>query len=204
MNPAIPEDIRYCAECGRPVPAADLARFGDVLVCANCKQTYAQKLREGVVAARTVAYGGFWIRFVAWMIDAIILAIISSVLQLAFAGSLVRTIPVQPGVSPSAAVLGRFMGTAGLLYLLSVAIAACYEGLFVAKLGATPGKMVLSLKVFRPDGSPVAMGRAFGRYFAKLLSGFTLLIGYIIAGFDSQKRALHDMICDTRVVRTGE
>lgn len=204
MNAAIPEQIRYCTECGRPVPAGDLAHFGDALVCANCKQTYAQKLREGVVTAGAMVYGGFWIRFVAWLIDSIILAIASGVIQLAFTGSLVNRVPLQPGVPPSAAVLGRIAGTFGLVYLLGVLISACYEGLFVGKVGATPGKMVFTLKVVRADGSPVGVGRAFGRYFAKLLSGFTLLIGYIIAGFDSQKRALHDMICDTRVIRAGE
>ena len=46
----------------------------------------------------------------------------------------------------------------------------------------------------------MSLGRAFGRYFGKWLSSFILGIGYIMAGFDSQKRALHDMICDTRIV----
>ena len=47
-----------------------------------------------------------------------------------------------------------------------------------------------------------ATGRAVGRYFAQWLSAFILYIGYIIAGFDSEKRALHDHICDTRVIYT--
>jgi uncharacterized RDD family membrane protein YckC len=62
--------------------------------------------------------------------------------------------------------------------------------------------MVIGVKVLRPDGSPVSLGRAYGRYFAKFISALTLLIGFIMAGFDSQKRALHDMICDTRVVKS--
>jgi hypothetical protein len=45
------------------------------------------------------------------------------------------------------------------------------------------------------------LGRAIGRYFAKLLSMLILGIGYIMVAFDSEKRGLHDMICDTRVVR---
>jgi len=48
----------------------------------------------------------------------------------------------------------------------------------------------------------VSYGRAAGRYFAKMLSGIIMGIGYIMAGFDSQKRALHDMICDTRVIKS--
>jgi uncharacterized RDD family membrane protein YckC len=93
------------------------------------------------------------------------------------------------------------MAFSGLLFLLRIAIGACYEGTFVGQYGATPGKMVLRLKVVMPDGSRVSMARAFGRYFAKILSWCTLTIGFIIAGFDPEKRALHDHICSTRVVR---
>jgi uncharacterized RDD family membrane protein YckC len=57
--------------------------------------------------------------------------------------------------------------------------------------------------VIRPNGAPVTLGRAFGRYFAKWLSYLTFLIGFIIAAFDGQKRAMHDMIADTRVIRTA-
>jgi len=74
---------------------------------------------------------------------------------------------------------------------------------FVYKLGATPGKMALGLKVIRPGGGPVGLGRAVGRYFGKMLSAMALFIGYIIVGFDSEKRGMHDMICDTRVIRTN-
>jgi uncharacterized RDD family membrane protein YckC len=196
-------EVRYCSECGRPSAPGDLARFGNALICPSCKDTYAQKLREGVPAAQARIYGGFWIRFVAVLIDGIILGIVGSVVQLIFFGSLFRSLIVQPGTPPSPALLGQALGAVGLSSLVSTAIGATYEGLFVAKLGATPGKMALSLKVVRPDGSPVDMGRAFGRYFAKLLSGIILFIGYIMAGFDDQKRALHDMICDTRVIKTG-
>jgi uncharacterized RDD family membrane protein YckC len=48
------------------------------------------------------------------------------------------------------------------------------------------------------------LGRAVGRYFAKIVSGIILMIGYIMAGFDSEKRALHDMMCDTRVIKVSK
>ena len=55
--------------------------------------------------------------------------------------------------------------------------------------------------MIRVDGGRITAGLAIGRYFAKnWLNLFTLLIGYIIAAFDDEKRALHDRICDTRVV----
>jgi len=55
--------------------------------------------------------------------------------------------------------------------------------------------------VVRPNGARLGLGRAVGRYFAKRLNLLTGGIGYIMAGFDSEKRGLHDLMCDTRVVR---
>src|SRR5580704_5698921 len=183
--------IQYCSECGRPWPLDELAHFADRLICANCKNAYAQKLREGVAAESTFVYAGFWIRFVAVLIDGVILYVAGMVVQLPLAGLLRSS---QTDVM----LLG-----AGIAYLIEMAIGATYEGVFVSRFAATPGKMALNLKVVRADGSPVSLGRAFGRYFAKVLSGLILCIGFIMAGFDSQKRGLHDMLCDTRVIKTG-
>ena len=98
--------------------------------------------------------------------------------------------------------LGGFGRGGFLLRLLGYPIAIAYETYFVGRYGATLGKMVFGLKVVRADGQSVSYGRAFGRYWASLLSSMTVTIGFIMAGFDSQKRALHDRICDTRVIRT--
>ena len=190
MDVATPP-IQYCSECGQPWPLDELARFGDRLICANCKNAYAQKLREGVAPVSTFAYAGFWIRFVAAIIDAVILYVAGMVVELPLAGLL-------KSPRPETMLMG-----AGFAYLIGLALGATYEGVFVSRFAATPGKMALNLKVVRPDGSPVSLARACGRYFAKILSLFILCIGYIMIGFDSQKRGLHDMLCDTRVVKTG-
>lgn len=201
--------IRYCSQCGRPTPEDELAHFGDQLVCAACKPAYAQKLREGVAplaagaAGTGFEYGGFWIRMVALLIDGVILGVFGSAIQYALIFPLLGLNPlIQTGTPPN-----PIQALAGMAILLSVStvvsltIGSCYEGFFVYRLGATPGKMVFSMKVVRPDGTPLGLGRAFGRYFAKYVSSLTLGIGYLIAAFDDQKRGLHDMICDTRVVR---
>jgi uncharacterized RDD family membrane protein YckC len=111
---------------------------------------------------------------------------------------------MQPTSSPEEALsaIGSMLGLVAVSTLISVVISSLYEGLFVAHFAATPGKMALGLKVVRPDGRLVGVGRAFGRYFAKMLSAIMLWIGFIMVAFDSDKRGLHDMICDTRVVRT--
>ena len=189
----------YCAECGRPSAPDELARFGQMLICPVCKEGYAQKLREGVAPAAQAVYGGFWVRFLAVVIDYIILMVVASVVQYGLLGSMAAVPP--PGTDP-AVYLGRMMGMLGIAWIINTAIGCCYETFFIARLAATPGKLALGLKVVRADGSRVGAGRAAGRYFAKMLSGVILFIGYIIAGFDPEKRALHDMICDTRVIKT--
>ncbi len=200
--------VNYCSECGRPAPPDELARFGDRLVCRFCKDAYAQKLREGVAPAGFVQYGGFWLRFVAVLIDGIILAIPLGILQGVLFGSMGanfgRIADPGPNASPEQAfqMLGAMFGVIGISMVVATAINCAYETIFLVKYGATPGKMAVGLKVIRPDGSGIGVGRAIGRHFAKLLSAIILYIGYIMAGFDAQKRALHDMLCDTRVIKT--
>jgi len=197
----------FCSECGQPARPDELARFGDRLVCPNCKNAYAQRLREGVAPAGFVRYGGFWLRFVAVIIDGVIIAIPIGILQamlFAVMGLSMPQIAQNPNPRPEEifAAMAPILGMVGLSSLIGMALACAYEAFFLVKFGATPGKMALGLKVVRPDGSGITASRAIGRYFGKLLSSMILYIGYIMAGFDAQKRALHDMICDTRVIKT--
>ena len=197
----------YCSECGQPAAPEGLARFGDRLICPNCKDAYAQKLREGVAPAGFVRYGGFWLRFVAVFIDGLIVAIPLGILQaILFAALGVSMVGLAPNPDASPEEVLRMMaplfGIMGLSVLLGMVLGCTYETFFIVKYGATPGKMVVGVKVVRPNGAGVETGRAIGRYFAKMLSAMILYIGYIMAGFDAEKRALHDMICDTRVIKT--
>jgi uncharacterized RDD family membrane protein YckC len=84
--------------------------------------------------------------------------------------------------------------------LISFALTIAYEVYFISTRGATLGKMALGLKVIRPDNGPISVGLALGRYLSKILSALILYIGFIMAGFDDEKRALHDRICETRVI----
>jgi uncharacterized RDD family membrane protein YckC len=129
--------------------------------------------------------GDFLTRFFAALIDSTVLLLLNSIFQVALADGAISRVSSN-GL--------------GVTLLISIAVACGYETFFLGKMGATPGKMVLGLKVVRPDGSPVGYGRAAGRYFATILSTIIFGIGYIIAGFDYRNRALHDMICDTRVI----
>ncbi len=57
--------------------------------------------------------------------------------------------------------------------------------------------MAVGIKVVRGNGERLTKARAFGRYWAMLLSSFTLGIGFLMAAFTERKQGLHDMVCDT-------
>jgi uncharacterized RDD family membrane protein YckC len=199
--PAVPiaAGSSFCSECGRPFPINQLVAIGNANVCAQCKPVYLQRMREGGQAIGARRYAGFWIRFVAIIIDGVILGIINWIIRLPLV-AIIGAGTLGAASSGSVAGVGAALALTGLLALISIAVGIAYEVYFLTTRSATPGKMVLGLKVIRADGGPISAGLALGRYLARLLSGFTLLIGFIIAGFDSEKRALHDRICDTRVI----
>jgi uncharacterized RDD family membrane protein YckC len=84
---------------------------------------------------------------------------------------------------------------------VAVAVAWAYRaGMESSPLQATVGKMAMRLKVVDLEGRRLSLGRATARFLAKGLSTFSLGIGYVIVGFDAQKKALHDRIAGTLVL----
>lgn len=185
-------DVVVCQECQKTVPKAETIQYGDGYVCAACKPAFFQKVREGVTPGTlgAVRYAGFWIRFGAKFLDNIITSIVSLPLTLGLGVA-----SQQPNSFGEIAAIQSLSMGLGLL------IGLAYTTFFLGKYGATPGKMAVKIKVVGADGSKLTYGRAAGRFFAEILSGCpTLMIGYIMAAFDQEKRALHDRICGTRVI----
>lgn len=85
--------------------------------------------------------------------------------------------------------------------MITWSIHIAYPTYFLGKYSATFGKMACGLKVVRPDGEKISYARACARFFAEFLSSIILGIGYLMVAFDEERRALHDRICDTRVVK---
>jgi uncharacterized RDD family membrane protein YckC len=146
--------------------------------------------------AAPVRYAGFWIRFIARMIDAVLLGVVNVLIRIPLAIML----GLGTGRGRGLIFLPAVMSLIAVSVIISLAVGVVYEVYFVSTRGGTLGKLALGLKIVRADGSPVPAGLAMGRYFAQWLSGAILMIGYIMAGFDPEKRALHDRICETRVV----
>jgi uncharacterized RDD family membrane protein YckC len=142
-----------------------------------------------------VAYGGFWIRVVAYLIDGILLNIAFGIIG-AIVG--VSMIPVDPtNTDPMVGMehMGRFQ-------LVALVVTWLYFALMESSpRGATVGKMVLGLRVVDEQGNRISFARATGRFFAKFVSTIILMIGYLMVAFTERKRGLHDMIAGTLVIK---
>jgi len=190
---ALPTGSVVCVECGQVFDLNDTIPYGTVRVCAGCKPVFMQKLSEGVkVEAGVIRYAGFLIRFGAKLIDGLLLRLIIFPLSFLLGAMIGSMRPDSLSTVTLASVLGGLLGFTILMG---------YSVFFIGKFGATPGKMACKIKVISADGAPLSYRRAFGRFWGEVLSGCpTLFIGYLIAGFDEQRRALHDRLCNTRVI----
>jgi uncharacterized RDD family membrane protein YckC len=149
-------------------------------------------------------YGGFWIRFVARVIDGLLVGLLQGVLVfplLLMFGGMGRLLGgLENGEEAAMAAIPAMMGMVMMFTVVGIGVGLAYEVYFLSTRAATPGKMALGLKVIRPDGQRISGGLAAGRFFARWLSDLVLYIGDIIAALDAEKRSLHDHICGTRVI----
>ena len=204
IPPAAPGGDVVCAECQQVFPRESTVQYGNVFVCAGCRPKFLQRFQAGgyVPGQGDLRYAGFWIRFVAKIIDGIIVSIIIGIPIGLIA---LRSVMPSGGQGQPPNVFAIATAITWQVKVLSYVAGAVFVGLFLGKFGATPGKMALGLKVLAPDGSKISYGRAFGRGFAEILTQLTCYLlgfGYWMAGFDAQKRALHDHIAGTRVIHT--
>jgi uncharacterized RDD family membrane protein YckC len=188
------QPVMWCSQCGRSLAPSDLVQIAGNWVCADCKPVFLSRVMAGGVAATaTKHFAGFWIRFAARFLDGIVLLTAQACIAMVFFGTFgAQFLPSVVRSAPISARLG--------FQLLSYATGLVYEAAFLHYRGATLGKMVLGLKVVRSSGASLGWGISVARYFMQIVSAMILLIGYIIAGFDDEKRALHDRVCDTRVI----
>jgi uncharacterized RDD family membrane protein YckC len=163
----------------------------------------------GAIAyAANVTYAGFWLRFVAYLVDGFLVGFVAIALFIpmfflmggvAILGSLPRHGDGQPEPAQIAAILTLVFAFIGVITILQWLYYAYLES---GEKQATWGKQILGLYVTDLSGNPISFGRASGRYFAKLITRMIPLgIGYIMAGFTERRQALHDMIASCLVLR---
>jgi uncharacterized RDD family membrane protein YckC len=149
---------------------------------------------SGIIRAMETAFAevepapaGFWIRLVAVLVDWLVFYATELSLRVVAGliwGAQITELPVFNGT------LFAFMFAFGSVYYVTL------HALF----GQTVGKMVVRVQVVRTDGGGLAVGRSILRSIGYIVSGATLLVGYVIAGLRRDKRALHDLLAGTRVI----
>jgi uncharacterized RDD family membrane protein YckC len=157
----------FCADCGVALPATStVPLFGGP--------------------------AGFWIRLVAFIIDAILLALVQALLadRLGISAGNIDHLPWQEGLLRILPEL-----------VFGSAVTAVYAMIMVGTWGGTLGKLILGLRVVRhSDGGKVPYGLALGRSLAEFMSLIPIGLGYVWIALSPSKRGWHDYLCDTRVV----
>jgi len=156
------------------------------------------KVKKKVKAAPA----GFWIRLGATVIDGIILAIVQAPISI-LNGVLGAMVGGKPGQEPNPEMAMLVLLTTFIGMFVSIAVTVCYVGFFYSKKGATPGKMVFGLKVVSTEtGKNLTFWKAGLRdTVGKGISSIILAIGYLMAAFRDDKKALHDIMFNSQVIK---
>jgi len=185
----------FCTVCGQTVGGAGPTVAGVPVVSAGASQAWP-----------ALPYAGFWLRFVAYIIDGFVLgagffAIILVLLMVTGLGSAVGRIHSEEDIGEAFALVG----VASIFLGIGIAIVGGW--LYFAMMEssswqATLGKRALSIQVTDMAGQRISFGRASGRHFGKVITNLIpFAIGWILAGVTEKKQALHDMIASCLVLR---
>lgn len=199
----------FCQSCGNPVVAASAPPVPSMTASSAPPMSVSPYAATNpVVYGPVVSYGGFWQRFAAYFIDAIITGAAMMVLVvpvvmmtgvMAHLGSLGH--PPGEEMDPAAAALffTVIFGLAAIALLVSWLYHAYLES---GEKQATWGKSAMGLYVTDVAGQRISFARASGRFFSKIITGMIpLFIGWIMAAFTERRQALHDMIASTVVLK---
>jgi len=149
-------------------------------------------------------YGGFWIRVAAYLIDELLLvaAALPFFFLLVFP-SILRVMREAEAGQQAPGLELVFLGLRSISLFLVITFCGSwlYEALLTSSSWqGTVGKRLLQLKVTDDLGKKITFGRSTARFFAKILSGWGMYVGFIMVAFMERKRGLHDVICNTQVL----
>ena len=139
------------------------------------------------------SYGGFWKRVIAYLIDAFIIAFPVTMIF--------GTVIPQTMMTDNIQVTSVAVSMPQVIML--VASWVYFAGLESSVWQATIGKKMLGMKVTDTSGEQIDFIKATIRYFAKIISSFILMIGFIMVAFTEKKQGLHDFIAGTLVENIG-
>jgi uncharacterized RDD family membrane protein YckC len=186
------EGHSFCFECGKAFPQEAInlgtkrvktcdycGAYGEErhLFCFKCGQALPEIIKEIRIGAE---YAGFWRRFVAYILDVIILGFIQAPLSF-----ILLILPYS------------------YYYYFGPIISVLYIVGFWAKKSRTPGKMALGITIVTEDGKSISTGRALIRYFGYIVCGFSpFWLGFWWIIWDKKKQGWHDKLANTYVIKS--
>ena len=185
-TPAAP-GTKFCESCGAPLPAAEQPAQGS----APAASAYATPEPQ-------VQYQGVAIRFVALLIDGIILGIIGYILIFLFASSAITVDTSTGAVSFGPAYYAAVA--------LVIVIELLYFTLLLGRYGQSVGMKAVKIKVVSEgDSGPITHGAAFIRtillYIDQIPYVIPFLLGAILIWTSDKKQRLGDRVAHTVVVK---
>ena len=206
---AMADGAAFCSNCGQGFPVAVAARAPILSASIAAPMeggAAAISAYAGYAALPRMEYAGFWLRFLAFLIDNVVMGIafVLILIPLIFMtglGGFIGAIHPDEDLND----VGIFM-LIGLLFLaatVSLVFTWLYHALMESsEWQATVGKKMLGLVVTDMAGQRVSFWRATARHFAKIITNMVpAFIGYIMAAFTEKKQALHDMLAECLVLR---
>lgn len=139
-------------------------------------------------------YAGFWVRLAAYVLDSVVVFFALLVVRLAVSGVM--------AAAKDTVLAGNLLFQYNLKDIVLYVSEALYFILCTYYTGTTLGKKAMNLRVVRADGGEklglftVVYRETVGRFLCSVIMG----AGYLMAGIDKEKRGLHDILCDTRVI----
>jgi uncharacterized RDD family membrane protein YckC len=211
----VPDNATFCSACGQPTGVASGAPNAGAPgsgYASGIAMTPAAVTTAPVgVATAAVRYAGFWLRFVAAIIDYVLLGIPLGVMFFLLVAKTLPTLIRMQGRNPNPMELMFTLGPRMIAVMaMSLVIGWLYwAGLQASSWQATLGKKALGLYVTDLSGHRVTFGKASGRFFAgrgiaaivPSIGGLYFIVSCILAGITEKKQALHDIIAGTLVLR---
>lgn len=142
-------------------------------------------------------------RLAAAIVDLILIVPLSAAIGLLLCLTMGLPVPRLAELSPDLLLATLLDGgsTGSILLAVAAGLSVAYFCGFHVLRGQTPGKRLLGIMVISARGERPSVARSLLRTGAYLLSALPVSIGFLWVGFDRERRALHDWVAGTYVVR---
>jgi uncharacterized RDD family membrane protein YckC len=151
-------------------------------------------------------YANFILRLGAFIIDILVLSFLISILRGILVNILSLDLKLENFLSDDQELIFTpFLSVSFLIFIVGQLIVFwLYFALTESRVGASPGKLLLKLRVTDLNGRTINFKRATGHTFARLLSLLPFLTGYLMAAFTDKTQTLHDLLAGCIVIPTRE